>query len=40
VGAAETVVLPGPGYEPSVHDGGVIDAAFAAPRRLLQPIRG
>ena len=40
VGAADTVVLPGPGYERSVHDGGVIDAAFAVPRRLLEPIRG
>jgi DNA-binding HxlR family transcriptional regulator len=40
VGVADTVVVPGPGHEPSVHDGGMIDAAFARPRRLLQPIRG
>jgi DNA-binding HxlR family transcriptional regulator len=40
VEVGDTTVVPGPGYEPSVHDGGVIDAAFAAPRRLLEPIRG
>ena len=39
-GVADTIVVPGPGYEPSVHDGGMIDAAFARPRRLLEPIRG
>jgi DNA-binding HxlR family transcriptional regulator len=37
---AETLVIPGPGYEPNPGAGdGVVAEAFAQPRRLLQPIR-
>ncbi|MCF7550605.1 MULTISPECIES: helix-turn-helix domain-containing protein [Pseudonocardia] len=38
VAAADTVMSPGPGFDPPVGD-EVVTAALARPRRLLEPIR-
>jgi hypothetical protein len=41
VGVADTLIVPGPGYEANPGAGdGVVAGAFTQPRRMLEPIRG